>query len=42
MRWDPSRGGELFPHLYGPLECRHVRAVRSAPMDADGAPDVSP
>jgi uncharacterized protein (DUF952 family) len=19
LRWEPSRGGELFPHLYGPL-----------------------
>ena len=20
LRWEPSRGGELFPHLYGPLD----------------------
>ncbi len=19
LKWEPSRGGELFPHLYGPL-----------------------
>ncbi len=19
LRWEPSRGGDLFPHLYGPL-----------------------
>lgn len=25
--WEPSRGGSLFPHIYGPLS---VRAVREA------------
>ncbi len=25
--WEPSRGGALFPHIYGPLP---VRAVRKA------------
>jgi uncharacterized protein (DUF952 family) len=20
LKWEPSRGGELFPHLYGPLD----------------------
>ncbi len=20
LKWEPSRGGDLFPHLYGPLE----------------------
>ena len=19
LKWEPSRGGDLFPHLYGPL-----------------------
>lgn len=27
LRWEPSRGGALFPHLYGPLP---MSAVRSA------------
>ncbi|RKR92465.1 uncharacterized protein (DUF952 family) [Micromonospora pisi] len=27
LRWEPSRGGSLFPHLYGPLP---VNAVLSA------------
>lgn len=37
VRWEPSRGGQLFPHLYGPLPMTAV--VRSAPiaMDESGA-----
>lgn len=27
IRWEPSRGGQLFPHLYGPLPMRAVRSV---------------
>ncbi|HEY2178881.1 MAG TPA: DUF952 domain-containing protein [Caulobacteraceae bacterium] len=42
LNWEPSRGGALFPHLYGALECRRVRAVRAAPLGADGVPDVGP
>lgn len=42
LRWEPSRGGDLFPHLYGPLDTALVRAVTSAPLGADGAPTVGP
>ncbi|MGA2951699.1 MAG: DUF952 domain-containing protein [Caulobacteraceae bacterium] len=45
LKWEQSRGGDLFPHLYGPLLCGHVRAVREAPLGADGAPvlgDLTP
>lgn len=38
LRWEPSRGGELFPHLYGALEARLVRGVAEAPLDPDGIP----
>jgi uncharacterized protein (DUF952 family) len=38
LRWEPSRGGDLFPHLYGPLEAAAVRAVTEAPLGADGTP----
>jgi uncharacterized protein (DUF952 family) len=38
LRWEASRGGDLFPHLYGPLEARHVRYVIEAPLGEDGAP----
>ncbi len=24
LKWEPSRGGELFPHLYAPLSCSHA------------------
>ena len=26
LRWEPSRGGDLFPHLYGPLRLDDVLA----------------
>lgn len=31
LRWEPSRGGELFPHLYAPLSPRAVMAARPVP-----------
>jgi len=40
LRWEPSRGGALFPHLYAPLETRDVRAVTEAPLGADGVPQL--
>lgn len=40
LRWEPSRGGDLFPHLYGALDASHVRAVTDAPLGADGVPQV--
>lgn len=24
LRWEPSRGGALFPHLHAPLDMKHV------------------
>lgn len=38
LRYEPSRGGDLFPHLYGPLAMAHV--VWSVPLasTADGIP----
>jgi uncharacterized protein (DUF952 family) len=35
--WEPSRGGELFPHLYGPLPASAVSESRPLSVDADGA-----
>jgi uncharacterized protein (DUF952 family) len=40
LRWEPSRGGDLFPHLYGALQARLVRAVAEAPLGPDGAPVI--
>jgi uncharacterized protein (DUF952 family) len=36
LRWEPSRGGDLFPHLYGALPLSAVRWVRELPLDASG------
>lgn len=36
LRWEPSRGGDLFPHLYGPLRLDAVRWVQSLPLGPDG------
>jgi len=34
--YEPSRGGALFPHLYGPLALSAVRWVKPLPMNEDG------
>ncbi|MGC2409285.1 MAG: DUF952 domain-containing protein [Methyloceanibacter sp.] len=36
LRWEPSRGGDLFPHLYGPLDLSHVLWVEALPLQEDG------
>jgi uncharacterized protein (DUF952 family) len=36
LRWEPSRGGDLFPHLYAPLPLSAVRWARALPLDLDG------
>lgn len=38
LRWEPSRGGDLFPHLYGPLDPALAVWVRPAPLDDQGLP----
>ena len=38
LKWEPSRGGDLFPHLYAPLVVEEVLAVHDAPLDGDGVP----
>jgi uncharacterized protein (DUF952 family) len=40
LKWEPSRGGALFPHLYGPLDCRLVRGVTEAPLGPDDMPRI--
>jgi len=37
LRWEPSRGGELFPHLYGPLLLETVVAYGPLTRDDDGS-----
>ena len=36
LKWEPSRGGALFPHLYGTLDLAAVAWVKDLPLDADG------
>ena len=38
LKWEPSRGGDLFPHLYAPLMTAHARWTMPLPLAADGAP----
>jgi uncharacterized protein (DUF952 family) len=40
LRWEPSRQGALFPHLYGALPLSAVRSVQDMPLGADGVPLV--
>lgn len=44
LQWEPSRGGDLFPHLYDALPVAAVSWVRRLPIGADGKhafPDLS-
>ncbi len=36
VRYEPSRGGQLFPHLYGLLDPRLALWVKPLPLGADG------
>ncbi|MBV9112863.1 MAG: DUF952 domain-containing protein [Hyphomicrobiales bacterium] len=36
LRFEPSRGGALFPHLYAPLPISAVRFIEPMPLRADG------
>ena len=36
LRWEASRGGDLFPHLYDELPLSAVQWVKPLPLDANG------
>ena len=38
LKWEPSRGGDLFPHLYVHLPAALVTEARALELDADGVP----
>ena len=45
LRHEPSRGGALFPHLYGTLPLTAVRWVKPLPLGPDGKhvfPELDP
>lgn len=37
LKWEPSRGGALFPHLYEDLDPASALWVKELPLDSDGA-----
>jgi uncharacterized protein (DUF952 family) len=44
LRYEPSRGGAMFPHLYGTLPLSAVRWVKPLPLGPDGHvfPELAP
>lgn len=45
LKWEPSRGGDLFPHLYGMLPLRAVRWARPLADEMGGRrllPELEP
>jgi uncharacterized protein (DUF952 family) len=45
LKWEPSRGGALFPHLYGVLGLDQVLWVKPLPLGPDGGhvfPELAP
>ena len=36
LRWEPSRDGNLFPHLYAKLQLQNVDSVCELPLDGSG------
>jgi uncharacterized protein (DUF952 family) len=42
LKWEPSRGGALFPHLYAPLRLADVQKVVALPLGPDGHHVIPP
>jgi uncharacterized protein (DUF952 family) len=45
LKWEPSRGGELFPHLYAALPLTAVRWTKLVPEEVSGQralPELAP
>ena len=40
LRWEPSRGGALFPHLYAALPVAAVTRTAALSLSADGRHDL--
>jgi uncharacterized protein (DUF952 family) len=40
LKWEPSRGGELFPHLYSELDLGAVREIFELHTRSDGSHDI--
>jgi uncharacterized protein (DUF952 family) len=42
LRWEPSRGGQLFPHLYAALPVPAILKAEDVASDAGGLPVLPP
>jgi uncharacterized protein (DUF952 family) len=42
LKWEPSRGAKLFPHLYGDLDPAIVTKVDPLPLGPDGRHRLPP
>jgi len=42
LKWEVSRGGELFPHLYGPLDLAHMLSAELLVLDGSGQHRLPP
>ncbi|MEO0819733.1 MAG: DUF952 domain-containing protein [Pseudomonadota bacterium] len=42
LRWEPSRGGALFPHLYAPLRLADMEWAVRLELAEDGTPLLPP
>ncbi len=40
LKWEPSRDGELFPHLYGELDIGAVTKILDLRARSDGSHDI--
>jgi uncharacterized protein (DUF952 family) len=42
LKWEASRGGQLFPHLYGVIDPALAMSVRAVALDEAGVPRLGP
>jgi uncharacterized protein (DUF952 family) len=40
LKWEPSRGGDLFPHLYGTVSTKLALWEKPLPLGDEGVPEV--
>lgn len=40
LKWEVSRGGNLFPHLYAPLATMSALWTKPLPLNQDGVPQI--
>lgn len=38
LKWEKARGGQMFPHVYGPVRATQAHALWLLEMGEDGAP----